>query len=47
MLVTDIPVNGTDCVVSFAPKNITWVRLTVISATGYNVGLTEFQVIEA
>ncbi len=47
IIVSDIPANGTDCIVDFDTKNITWVKLTVLEATGYNVGLTEFQIIEA
>ena len=33
--------------VSFATKTITWVKFTVTSAVGYNIGLAEFQVIAA
>jgi hypothetical protein len=33
--------------VSFATKTITWVKFTVTSAVGYNIGLSEFQVIAA
>ena len=31
--------------VSFAEKTITWVKFTVTSAIGYNIGLSEFEVI--
>ena len=31
--------------VSFAEKTITWVKFTVTKAVGYNIGLSEFQVI--
>jgi hypothetical protein len=33
--------------VTFATKTITWVKFTVTSAVGYNIGLSEFQVIAA
>jgi len=33
--------------VTFATKTITWVKFTVTNAVGYNIGLSEFQVIAA
>ncbi len=45
--VTGIPADGTTGkVVSFANKNVTWVKFQVTAGTGPNVGLSELQVIE-
>jgi hypothetical protein len=36
--------DGTGLQIEFAPRNVTWVRLTVTSARGSNTGLAEFKV---
>lgn len=45
-IVYDIPSDGTDKVINFNTKNVSWVKVTVISAEGYNAGLTEIQIME-
>ncbi len=42
--VSDINNNGTFRIIDFATKEITWVRFTVTSNSGTNVGLGEFEV---
>ena len=36
--------DGTGLQIEFAPRNVTWVQLTVTSARGSNTGLAEFKV---
>ena len=38
-----LPNDGTGLVVSFTPKQISWVQFRVDTATGQNIGLAEFQ----
>jgi F5/8 type C domain len=42
--VTGISNNGTFTSVDLAPRDVTWVRFTVTSGSGTNVGLGEFEV---
>lgn len=42
-----LPNDGRGYEVRFAPKTITWVKLTVDTAAGKNIGLSEFEVYEA
>ncbi len=38
------PNNGTEKIISFPTKQVTWIKLVVEDATGENIGLTEFEV---
>lgn len=42
-----LPKNGSSHEILFAPKAISWVKLTVNTASGENVGLSEFEVYQA
>ncbi|MDI4643692.1 DUF7402 domain-containing protein [Cohnella hashimotonis] len=42
--VTNIPNDGSEKVLTFADKSVTWVKFQATSGTGYNNGLGEFQV---
>lgn len=39
-----LPTNGVGLPITFALKNVTWVRFTIASATGTRAGLAEFEV---
>lgn len=39
-----LPNDGTGLTVSFAPRSVSWIRFTVTSAVGQNIGLSEFEV---
>ncbi|TXK83950.1 DUF6259 domain-containing protein [Paenibacillus sp. N3.4] len=39
-----LPNNGYSKTITFAEKTVTWVKLTVNTATGINIGLSEFEV---
>lgn len=39
-----LPNNGSPYVVYFSTKTFNWVKLTVVKGTGYNIGLSEFEV---
>jgi hypothetical protein len=45
MIVGPLSNNGSGNVFTFPSKTITWVRMTVNQATGYNIGLAEFEVV--
>jgi LmbE family N-acetylglucosaminyl deacetylase len=45
--VGQLPNDGTGYPVTFAAKTITWVKFTVDTAVGQNIGLSEFQVLAA
>lgn len=43
--VGNLPNNGSGATISFAPRYVTWVQLTIDSATGLNIGLAEIAAI--